>query len=108
MIRTYPNDINDNCINELHQCHAKAYVESCSDDGNCNVYSHQDLYDVDIIIKDGVQNVFPNVEVVLRISLCLMVTNFTAERSFSQLKNIKLSTNNDERRQVKFTKPALR
>ena len=73
------------------------------ENGNCNIYSHQDLYD--ITINDDVQNDFPSVEVV---SLCLMVTNFKGERSFSQLKNIKLSTNNDERRQVKFTKPALR
>lgn len=61
-------------------------------------YSHQDLYD--IIINDGIKSAFPNVEVVLRMFLTLMVTNCSGERSFSQLKRIKnelRSTMNQDR-----------
>ena len=43
-----------------------------------------DLFD--IIIKDGIKSAFPNVEMVLRMFLSLMVTNCTGERSFSQYK----------------------
>ena len=32
---------------------------------------------------------FPNIEILLRIFLCMMVTNCTGERSFSKLKLIK-------------------
>jgi len=40
---------------------------------------------------DGVESVFPNVEVALRIYLSLMVSNCTGERSFSRLKLLKTS-----------------
>jgi len=36
-----------------------------------------------------VQVVFPNVEAILRLFLCLMVTNCFGERSFSKLQRIK-------------------
>ena len=35
------------------------------------------------------QSCFPNVEILLRMYLCLMVTNCTGERSFSKLRLIK-------------------
>ena len=42
------------------------------------------------IIKHGkIQAVFPNVETILRLFLCLVVTNCSGERSFSKLKRIK-------------------
>ena len=37
----------------------------------------------------GVHHAFPNTEVALRIYLCLMATNCSGERSFSQLQRIK-------------------
>ena len=42
-----------------------------------------------LIIDKGVKSSFPNVEILLRIYLMLMVTNCSAERSFSKLKLVK-------------------
>ena len=42
-----------------------------------------------ILVNDGIQNAFLNVEIALKIVLTLMITNCTAERSFSQLKRLK-------------------
>jgi len=39
--------------------------------------------------REKIQVVFPNVETILRLFLCLMVTNCSGERSFSKLKRIK-------------------
>lgn len=50
-------------------------------------YSHADLYE--IIIRDELSSVFPNVEIAIHIFLTLMITNCSTERSFSQLKRIK-------------------
>ena len=53
-------------------------------DGICNA---QFMYN--LIIDKGVKSSFPNVEILLRIYLVLMVTNCSAERSFSKLKLVK-------------------
>lgn len=42
-----------------------------------------------IIFQDGIESVFPNVSIVLRMFLTLMVTNCSGERSFSQMRRIK-------------------
>lgn len=47
-----------------------------------------ELYLYKLIIGKGVLDTFPNVAVALRIYLVLMVTNCSAERSFSKLKLI--------------------
>lgn len=49
--------------------------------------SHASMYSQ--IIKDELQSIFPNIEIVLRIFLSLFVTNVPDERSFSKLKHIK-------------------
>ena len=41
------------------------------------------------MVKNNIEYTFPNVEISLRIFSALMVTNCSAERSFSQLKHIK-------------------
>ena len=41
------------------------------------------------IISDNLKSVFPNVEIALRVFMCMMVTNCTGERSFSRSKLIK-------------------
>ena len=43
-----------------------------------------------LLKADGVEAVFPNVEVALRICLSLMVSNCSGERSFSRLKFLKI------------------
>lgn len=49
--------------------------------------SHASMYFC--IVKDELQSVFPNIEIILRIFLSLFVTNVPDERSFSKLKYIK-------------------
>ncbi|EFN60838.1 hypothetical protein EAG_00308, partial [Camponotus floridanus] len=42
------------------------------------------------LIRDqNLLSVFPNIDIALRISLCMAITNCSAERSFSALKRIK-------------------
>ena len=41
------------------------------------------------IVSDNLKSVFLNVEIALRVFMCMMVTNCTGERSFSRLKLIK-------------------
>jgi len=55
-----------------------------------------------LIIDKGVQDTFPNVAIVLRVYLILMVTNCSAECSFSKLKLIEncLRTSMTQRRLV--------
>ena len=48
----------------------------------------------DILVNDHLLSVFPNVEIALRIFLTLVITNCSAERSFSQLKRIKSPARN--------------
>ena len=45
-----------------------------------------------MIVEKNLQDVFPNIEIGLRIYLSLMVTNYTGERSFSKLKLIKIES----------------
>ena len=47
-----------------------------------------DIYTL-VLKQNGLTSSFPNVEIALRIYLCLMITNATGERSFSRLKHIK-------------------
>jgi len=49
-----------------------------------NISTEQFLYK--LIIDKGVHDTVPNVVIVLRMYLVLMVTNCSAERSFSKLK----------------------
>ena len=42
-----------------------------------------------LILDKGVESSFPNVEIMLRMYFVLMVTNCSAERSFSKMKIIK-------------------
>jgi len=62
--------------------------------------SRAELYK--IILEDNIECGFPNVDIAFRIFLTLMVTNFSAERSFSRLKYIKhpLTTTMQQLREV--------
>ena len=90
LIGAYSKDIDKNFHGELDQFHL--YIKSRKGEENLH-HTHQDIYT--IIREDGIQNVFPNVEVILRIFLTLMVTNCTGERSFSCLKRIKNELRNN-------------
>lgn len=83
----YKNDIDKSEL--LTECEiAKHYFFS---DPSLTV-SHASMYAT--IIKDDLQNTFPNIEIVLRIFLSLFVTNAPDERSFSKLKLIKNALRN--------------
>ena len=58
-----------------------------------------------LIIGKGMQDAFPNVAVALRMYLVLMVTNCSAERSYSKLKLIenRLRTSTSHERLVHLT-----
>lgn len=83
LIKEYPHDVDINLMNELRHFHD--YVKQNYSEKEC--FQHKDLYQ--IIFQDKIELVFPNVEAILRLFMCLMVTNCSGERSFSQLKRIK-------------------
>ena len=85
-IDAYSDDNDDNLLPELAQFHAYIKASKTHND-TVLLVTHQDLYTM--ISHDGIQSAFPNVEVILRIFLSVMVTNCSGERSFSQLKQIK-------------------
>lgn len=77
-----PQDISVSSLQEF--LHFNAFVRTNIDE---NSRDFQGLYL--FIIENGLQNVFPNVESILRLFLSLMITNCSGERSFSRLKFIK-------------------
>jgi hypothetical protein len=84
LMAEYPEDLDMNLCGELKQFHC--YVRAKFQDGEKKL-SLAELHQ--ILVNDGIQNAFLNVEIALRIFLTLMITNCTAERSFSQLKRLK-------------------
>lgn len=84
LVAEYPEDLDMNLCGELKQFHC--YVRAKFPDGEKKL-SLAELQQ--ILVNDEIQNAFLNVEIALRIFLTLMITNCTAERSFSQLKRIK-------------------
>ena len=83
----YTDDVNEKEL--ITECEiAKQYFFS---DSNSFV-SHASIYSK--IIKDELQNLFPNIEILLRIFLSLFITNVPDERSFSKLKYIKTAIRN--------------
>uniref|UniRef100_A0A8C3HPZ8 Uncharacterized protein n=1 Tax=Chrysemys picta bellii TaxID=8478 RepID=A0A8C3HPZ8_CHRPI len=85
LVDSYPFDLNMNLCGEVRQFHC--YMRAKFNETGKMKFRHIDLHDT--ILKDGIQCEFPNVELALRIFLTLMITNCSAERSFSQLKRIK-------------------
>ena len=94
LINNYPDDLNTEFSSELQQFQSYLNNKLSAD----IFVNHSDMYE--IIIKDNIKSVFPNVEIALRIFLTLVITNCSTERSFSQLKfikNPKRSTMNQDR-----------
>ncbi|GBP34152.1 Zinc finger MYM-type protein 1 [Eumeta japonica] len=84
LLESYPEDFNENFFGEFNHFHK--YVRIKYEFSETKV-THSDLYEM--IIRDKVNCVFPNIEVAFRIFHSLMITNCSAERSFSQLKRLK-------------------
>ena len=83
LISSYPDDLNSDLSQEVQHYHIYLNNKFPVD----KKLSHYEMYR--IIVEDNIKNVFPNVEISLQIFLSLMITNCSAERSFSQLKFIK-------------------
>lgn len=77
----YPNDIDTLLEDELHH-----FIEHCSSKDNEWNSSIIKLYDW--FTKMNLKSIYPNIDIVFRLCLCLPVSNCSAERSFSCLKRI--------------------
>ena len=93
LVQQYPNDLEPSLAEEL--VHFRLYLkgknlpdkEDVSDDLEEAASVELQMYR--IVAKRNIREVFPNVEIALRIYLTLMVSNCSGERSFSALKRIK-------------------
>ena len=85
LVSIYPNDLESSLGNELIQFSSfiRIYIETLKDNEQWEMFLYR------IIEENNLQCTFPNVEVVLRIYLVLMVSNCSGERSFSKMKLIK-------------------
>ena len=82
----YPEDLEDHLSEELIQFLAllKTDLGACMDKK-----MNKEVQMYKLIKKNGLESAYPNVNIVLRIYLSLMVTNCSGERSFSKLKHVK-------------------
>ena len=88
LIEAYPEDVENEVEEELIQ-----FSELLKTDSIVDIVSEsqQNIYELRLyrlIVHNSFASCFPNVEIVLKIYLTLMVTN-SGERSFSKLKRIK-------------------
>jgi len=85
LVEVYKNDI-DVCLgNELVQF--AEFVNAFKEEQAKDVSQENFLYQ--LILQKRVQESFPNVEIAFRLYLVLMISNCSAERSFSKMKLIK-------------------
>lgn len=85
LIEVYPDDIDLSLRDEIRQFQSYIKPKYPADE----IRSHLDLYQ--IIVKNGISAAFPNLESILRLFLCLMITNGTGERSFPILNVLKMT-----------------
>jgi hypothetical protein len=85
LIKNYPEDLEECFANEL--VHFVALLKSLKAENSDKTFTDNEMYD--IIHTNDLKQAFPNVEICLRLYLCLFVTNCKGERSFSKLKLIK-------------------
>ena len=86
LVRAYPEDLEDHLSEELIQfsAHLKTDLGACMDKK-----MNKEVQMYKLIKGNGLEFAYPNVNIVLRIYLSLMVTNCSGERSFSKLKRVK-------------------
>ena len=82
LLEAYPQDLEDGLKDELPQF--SEFVKHIGVD--C---SSPELNYFTLIKENNIDTTFPNTDNLLRIYLCMMVTNCTGERSFSKLNLIK-------------------
>lgn len=90
LMKMYPNDLEDEFCEEC--LHFKTFISSANIK-KPELKSKSKTLDLEtfstFIRKNGLQNVFPNLDIALRMALCTPATNCSGERSFSCLKNVK-------------------
>ena len=86
LVMAYPEDLEDHLSEELIQfsAHLKTDLGACMDKK-----MNKEVQMYKLIKENGLESAYPNVNIVLRIYLSLMVTNCSGERSFSKLKRVK-------------------
>ena len=84
LVKKYPNDLEETLGNEcIHlQCQLKDSLENTED-----LRSAREIYNV--LHSRNLRDVYPNVDIALRIFLSIPATNCSGERSFSTLKRVK-------------------
>ena len=89
IVQFYENDLEENLAIELVQFRefSKQFISNSEDKENTKLCYGAKLYK--LIIEKNLQDIFPNICILLKIYLVLMTTNCTSERSFSKLKLIK-------------------
>ena len=87
LIDAYPKDFNSNFSAELQQFHSYVFHKFSETKNVKTRFSHAKLYK--ILVEESIECAFPNVDIGFRLFLTLMITNCSAECSFSQLKHIK-------------------
>ena len=90
LVESYPNDIETSLGDEMVQftSYASSQIDifkKKTENSDCS----SELIIYRMLIQHGLKDIFANVEIALRIYLCLMISNCTGERSFSKLKRIK-------------------
>jgi len=101
LVDSYPSDLDNSFVDEL--CHFATFADIFKDDEPADISTELFLYK--LVIDKGMQDTFPNVAIALRMYLVLMVTNCSAERSFSKLKLIesRVRTSMTQERLVNLT-----
>lgn len=88
IVSAYPDDLDEGLGDELVQ-----FAELLKTDVAATTVNKKqeapELQFYRLIVEKSLESCFPNVEIVLRIYLSLMITNCSGERSFSTLKRVK-------------------
>ena len=87
LIDAYPENLNTNFSAELQQFHSYVCHKFSEIENVKTRFSRAELYK--IIVEDNIESAFLNVDICFCIFLTLLVTNCSAEHSFSLLKYIK-------------------
>ena len=84
LVSSYPDDLEDTLVDEL--IHFAAFMRTQTP---VTVNESAELTMYRLLSSLNLSQTFPNVEIGLRIYLCMMVSNASGERSFSKLGIIK-------------------
>ena len=82
LITYYPEDLEDSVVDEF--CHFESFLESRNENSmansNHNVSIGRQMFA--FLSKNNLSDIFPNVYIALHLYLCMMISNYSGERSF--------------------------